>query len=88
MSPGPRTSRDALERAGEHELLHLRVLVDNALCAALDRIDGLLVEVRGLTGHFAQNRIEIVSKINRAHALATSALGSRKAAGLPVKGAA
>jgi hypothetical protein len=63
------------------------------LRAALSKIDKLLAEARGLTGHFVHNRSDIIAKINRAQILANSALQPGKgvtgnSASLPVKRAA
>jgi hypothetical protein len=75
----------ALARLSDAEALsHDRAV----LRGVLDQIERLLTEVRGLTGHFMHNRGGIVAKINRAHALASSALHPGKNAGLPVKRAA
>ena len=47
---------------------------------ALDKISRLLGEARGLAGHFAQNRVDIIAKVNRALTVANSALQPAKAA--------
>jgi len=39
-----------------------------------------LGEARGLAGHFAQNRVDIIAKVNRALTVANSALQPAKAA--------
>jgi len=64
----------------------------DALLEALNQVDELLIELRGLTRHFTQNRINIVSKINRAHEVAARMLKSApfksadsKSTNLPVK---
>ena len=46
----------------------------DALFAALKQIDELLSEVCGLSKHYAQNRLNIIWKINKAQNLATSAV--------------
>lgn len=46
----------------------------NGFRSALGKIEMLLTEVRGLTGHFAQNRVDIIAKVNRALTVANSAL--------------
>jgi hypothetical protein len=46
----------------------------NTLRTALNQINALLTETRGLAGHYVQNRNLIVGRINRAQELATSAL--------------
>jgi len=59
----------------------------DALLAALNQVDELLIEIRGLNRHFTENRISIVSKINRAHEVAARVLKSAtfKSTNSPVK---
>jgi len=52
----------------------------NGLRVALGKIEQLLTEARGLTGHFVHNRSDIVARINRARNLANSALHLGKSA--------
>ena len=76
------TQRDKLEAGYERQIRQFENKIfelggadalsferDNAR-AALNRIDELLLEIRGLTGHFTQNRVNIITKINRAHEIA------------------
>jgi hypothetical protein len=63
------------------------------LQAALNKIDKLLAEARGLTAHFVHNRSDIIAKINQAQILANSALRPGKgatgnSASIPIKRAA
>jgi hypothetical protein len=46
----------------------------DVLLAALEKIEKLLSEARGLSAHYVQNRLEIIWRIHKAQARATSAM--------------
>jgi hypothetical protein len=68
--------RAEIAQLGDAEALRAEC---NEFRTALDKISRLLGEVRGLTGHFAQNRVDIIAKVNRALTVVNSALQPAKA---------